>query len=349
MKGKSWGTILGVVFGFLLAGATTQAAAAERVAVLPLAIYSQEDLAYLKKNVLETLHGNLSRQKISLVPLAEVEPWLTKPIPSAWDELRSAGKDLGADKIIFGSLTKIGQRLTLSGNLLEVRGDRPPLTFSLSEDGLENILKLTERFSKELTLKLSGLQKIVSLQIKGNQRIEGQAIERELKSKPGDAYQAEVLDQDLRAIFKMGFFSDVRLETEAVPEGRQVVFVVTERPFVKKIELKGNKELKEEELKDQLTLKPFAIMNLNTVNESLEKLNTFYQSKGYYNAQINHTIQSEEEQSVTVTFNITEGKKVYIKTIAFQGAEGLQREATEGHHGNQREGFSLLGHLFGAI
>ena len=34
-------------------------------------------------------------------------------------------------------------------------------------------------------------------------------------------------------------------------------------------------------MKDQLTLKPFAIMNLNTVTESLEKLNTFYQSKGY--------------------------------------------------------------------
>ncbi|HSO72137.1 MAG TPA: hypothetical protein VLR91_05755, partial [Thermodesulfobacteriota bacterium] len=179
MKGKSWGAILGVVFGFLLSGTIHPVAAADRVAVFPLAIYSQEDLAYLKKNVLETLHGNLSQQKISLVPLAQVEPWLTQPIPTAWDDLRSAGKNLGADKIVFGSLTKIGQRLTLSGNLLEVRGDRPPLTFSLSEDGLENILKLTERFSKELTLKLSGLQKIVSLQIKGNQRIEGQAIERE--------------------------------------------------------------------------------------------------------------------------------------------------------------------------
>ncbi len=326
MKGKSWGTILGVVFGFLLSGASAQAAAAERVAVLPLVIYSQEDLAYLKKNVLETLYANLSQQKITLVPLAELEPWLNKAIPSAWDELRTVGKNLGADKIIFGSLTKIGQRLTLSGNLLEVHSDRPPLTFSLSEEGLENILKLTERFSKELTLKLSGLQKIVSLQIKGNQRIEAQAIEREIKSKPGDAYQAEALDQDLRAIFKMGFFSDVRLETEEVPEGRRVVFVVTERPFVKKIEFQGNKELKVEDLKDQLTLKPFAIMNLNTVNESLEKLNTFYQSKGYYNAQINYTVQSEDKQSVVVTFNINEGKKVYIKTITFQGLKAFKEK-----------------------
>ena len=191
MKGKRWGMMLGVVFGLLAAGSMVPAAAAERIAVFPLVIYSQEDLAYLKKNVLETLYENLSRQKIALVPLAEVEPWLTKPIPSSWEELRSAGKVLGADKIIFGSLTKIGQRLTLTGNLLEVQTARPPQTFSLSEEGLENILKLTERFSRELTAKLLGLQRIVSLQIKGNQRIESQAIERELKSKPGDVYQPE--------------------------------------------------------------------------------------------------------------------------------------------------------------
>jgi len=49
MKGKRWGTILGVVCGFCLAGATTQAAAAERVAYCRWLFYSQEDLAYLKE------------------------------------------------------------------------------------------------------------------------------------------------------------------------------------------------------------------------------------------------------------------------------------------------------------
>ncbi|RPH89628.1 MAG: outer membrane protein assembly factor BamA, partial [Desulfobacteraceae bacterium] len=63
---------------------------------------------------------------------------------------------------------------------------------------------------------------------------------------------------------------------------------------------------------------------------SLEKLNTFYQSKGYYNAQINHTIQTEDPQSVTVTFNITEGKKVYIKTIDFQGLKAFKPRQLKG-------------------
>ena len=95
-------------------------------------------------------------------------------------------------------------------------------------------------------------------------------------------------------------------------------------PSSKRLNIKGNKELKEDELRDQITLKPFAILNLNTVNESLEKLKTFYQSKGYSNVQINQTVQPEDKQSVTVAFDIVEGGKVYIKTITFEGLKAFK-------------------------
>ncbi len=324
MEKRGWGALALVLIGALLGASGTLAAAENQTAVMPFTIYSQEDLNYLQKNVLEALHGSLSRQKIAVVPLKEVEPWLTQKVPAGWEDLRRLGRSLGAGRVVYGSVTKIGQRVTLAGNLLEVDKDLPPQTFSLSEEGLENVLKLVDRFSKELALKISGLEKIVSVQVRGSQRIEAQAVERELKSKPGEAYQPELVDQDLRAIFKMGYFSDVRVETEKVPDGRRLVFNVTERPFVKKIEFKGNKEFKDDELRDQVTLKPFAILNLNAVNESLEKLKTFYQSKGYYNVQINQEVQSDDKQSVTVAFNIVEGKKVYIKTITFQGVKAFK-------------------------
>ena len=326
MEMRKWGAIALGILGVLFGSTTTPAVAEDQTAVLPFTIYSQEDLGYLQKNVLETMVGSLSRQKVSLVPLKDLEPWLTQKVPSSWTELRKVGQSLGATRLVYGSLTKIGQRVTLAGNLLEVNTDRPPQTFSLTEEGLENVLKLVERFSRELTLKISGLEKIAGIQIRGNRRIEFQAVERELKSRVGEAYQPDMVDQDLRAIFKMGYFSDVKVEAEKVAEGRQLTFTLTERPFVKKIDFKGNKELKDEELRDQLTLKPFAILNLNTVNESLEKLKTFYQSKGYYNVQINQVIQPEEQQSVTVAFDIVEGKKVYIKTITFQGVKAFKEK-----------------------
>jgi outer membrane protein insertion porin family len=309
---------------FLMFSAMTllgvSAAAEGKTALLPFTIYSQENLGYLQKNILETLSNNLAKQKIPLIPLAQSQNWIGKNIPGDWGELRAIGKEMGADWIVFGSLTKLGQRISLNGNLLETRTEASPLTFALTEEGLENIPRLLERFSRELALRILGQEKIASISIRGNQRIEIPVIEKEIKSKVGEAYNPELLDQDLRNIFKMGFFADVRLEVNQTPEGKGVVFVVVERPFIKRIEFKGNKEIKDDDLKDQLTVKPYTILNLNTVTESQEKLNVYYQSKGFYNVQITYSISYEDKgQAGIVVFNITEGKKVYIKTITFEG------------------------------
>lgn len=323
-----------VMVFFIVPGLTileVQAAPEGKVALLPFTIYSQEDLTYLQKNILETLANGLSKQNIPLLPISKAQPWLGQKIPSDWQELRTIGKQLEADYLIYGSLTKIGQRLSLTGNLLEVRADKPPQSFSMTGEGLENILRLVERFSKEVGLRVLGQEKIVGISIRGNQRIEAQAIERELKSKAGEAYNPEQLDQDLRAIFKMGFFSDVRLEVTQTPQGKSIDFVVVERPFVKRIELKGNAELKEDELKEQLTVKAYTILNLNTISESSEKLSAFYQSKGYFNAQITYSVSYEDNgQAAVVVFNIVEGKKVYIKTITFQGNKGFPDKILKG-------------------
>jgi len=310
------------------------------VALMPFTIYSQEDLAYLQKNILENLFAGLNKQQVPLIPLAKIEPWLTQKPPNDWIELRAIGKQLGGDWIVFGSLTKIGQRLSLSGNLLNTKADTPPLSFSMTEEGLENILRLIDRFSKELSLRLLGKEKIAGISIKGNQRIEVQAVEKELKSKVGEAYNPDLLDQDLRAIFKMGFFSDIRLETTDTPQGKSVVFVVAERPFVKRIDLKGNKEFKDDELKDQLTVKIYTILNLNTVNETQEKLTAFYQSKGYYNAQITYSVTYEDNgQAAVVVFTFVEDKKVYIKTITFQGNKGYSEKQLKALMETNEKGF----------
>ena len=318
--------ILGFVFAFL-ASAPGQAQPIGKGAIMPFQIYSQEDLAYLQKTIMETLYEGLNKQKIPLVPLSETAPYLGQKIPGDWNELRAIGKNLGAGWLVYGNLTKIGQGLNLTGNLLDTSSDKAPLTFTMTEEGLENLLKLISKFSREVGLRVLGQEKIAEIAIRGNKRIESQVILKEIKSKVGEAYQPDLLDQDIRAIFNMGYFSDVRLELAQAPQGKQVTLGVVERPFVKRIDITGNKEIKEEELRDQLTLKVYSILNLNTINETLEKLNNHYQSKGYYNARITYTTTFEDqEQAAVLVFTVVEGKKVYIKTISFQGVKGFSEK-----------------------
>ena len=330
--------VLGVVPAVFLMD--VQAASEGPVALMPFTIYSQEDLGYLQKNLLETLSKGLRNQQISLVPLAQTEPWLTKKTPNDWGELRTIGKELGANWLIYGSLTKIGQRLSLNGNLLEAKSTSPPLSFSLTEEGLENILRMIDRFSKEVGLRILGKEKIVGITIQGNRRIEAQTIEKELKSKVGEGYNPDLLDQDLRAIFKMGFFADVRLETVQTPQGKSIVFVVKERPFIKRIDFNGNKELKDDDLRGHLSVKPYTILNLNTVNETVEKLTAYYQSKGFFNVQIKYAVSYEDQgQAAVVAYTFVEGKRVYIKTITFQGNKGYSEKTLKSLMETNEKGF----------
>lgn len=340
MQKKILISMLAFLFVPLMTVLEARAATEGKTFLLPFTIYSQENLGYLQKIMLESLATGLAKQKVALVPLAKSQEWLDKKTPGDWAELRTLAKEAGAAWIVYGSLTKIGQRLSLTGNLLETEADTPPLTFALTEEGLENIPRLTERFSRELALRILGQEKIASISVRGNQRIDAPAIEKEIKSKAGEAYNPELLDQDLRNVFKMGFFSDVRLEVSQTPQGKAVVFVVVERPFIKRIEFKGNKEVKEEDLKDQLTVKPYTILNLNTVTESLEKLTVFYQSKGFFNVQITYSISYEDKgQAAIVVFNIVEGNKVYIKTITFEGNKGFSDKELKSIMDTNEKGF----------
>jgi outer membrane protein assembly factor BamA len=54
----------------------------------------------------------------------------------------------------------------------------------------------------------------------------------------------ERVQQAVRALYKTGFFSDVQISRQ----GNILVITVKERPAISKIELKGNKDLKSEDL-----------------------------------------------------------------------------------------------------
>ena len=61
---------------------------------------------------------------------------------------------------------------------------------------------------------------IERVQFRGNRKVEDDAIRVQLLSKPGALLDAAKLRDDLRAMWKMGFFDDVEVEAE-VAAGRR--------------------------------------------------------------------------------------------------------------------------------
>ena len=210
------------------------------VVVVPFAVHAQADLAYLKAEIPEAMRQQFAEDGANARVLdAETAAAWRQTGQSDVDVARSA-LQTGADYVVEGSLTFIGQNFSLDARLLSATGDRPPRVFTAVGQGVENLPGAVKKLARDIGLTLFRRDRVAEVQVQGNQRIETDAIRRVIKTKPGDVFGARNAADDLKAVFGMGYFDDVKIQSERGTEGIQLVFNVTEKPTVRAIQISGN-------------------------------------------------------------------------------------------------------------
>lgn len=163
-------------------------------------------------------------------------------------------------------------------------------------------------------------EKISEILIKGERRISKSTILSVVKLKDGDTLTNEKTDKDVRAIYKLGHFQDVRVSTAESDKGTVLIYTVVEKPVVASINFIGNKEINTEKLtKEGLEMSKRAVFSTTDLNKSVAKIKRMYIEKGYYLAEITPTVEDISDTEKNVTFKIDEGKKVLISSIRFEG------------------------------
>lgn len=170
------------------------------------------------------------------------------------------------------------------------------------------------------------VEKVATVSVRGNQRIEASAILGRLTLRPGDPHTADAVRNQIRQIYEMGFFEDVQVETEPGPSGVAVTFVVREKPFITEIVFDGNEELSDDKLKEKVTIRSQSFLDLQQAKESAEKIRLQYQEDGYYNAQVIPIIQALDKDRKRLTFYIKEGERAKIKEVRFPGRTAVTKK-----------------------
>ena len=166
-------------------------------------------------------------------------------------------------------------------------------------------------------------QRIGPITIQGNKRIESPAIRSRLTLKEGERFTPERIREQIRALYQMGYFEDVRVETEPKAGGVAVIFVVAEKPFVTDILFDGNDDLKDEKLTEKLTVRTQSFLDQQQIKDSVERLRQLYEDEGHFSARIVPVIKSLDGERKSLTFFIKEGPKARIKTVALDGAKSI--------------------------
>src|SRR5204863_8486976 len=113
---------------------------------------------------------------------------------------------------------------------------------------------------------------IRDLSVEGNRRVQEAVILGRIQSKPGSNFSPSQLSEDVRNVFSLGFFDDVRTRIEDFEGGVKLTFEVTERPFVRDVEFVGNRRISNDTLRDKIDLKLGSVYNPVDVQRAREKL-----------------------------------------------------------------------------
>ncbi|GAI20319.1 unnamed protein product [marine sediment metagenome] len=80
--------------------------------------------------------------------------------------------------------------------------------------------------------------KITAIVVQGNENISLDLIISQIASNLGDVFSKENIEKDMKAVYDLGYFKDVKIKLESFRDGYKVVFVVVENLPIKEIVLK---------------------------------------------------------------------------------------------------------------
>jgi len=159
---------------------------------------------------------------------------------------------------------------------------------------------------------------ISDIRIEGLSRIAPGTVFTYLPVEKGDMLTADRADQAIRALYKTGFFNDVQLARQ----GDILVVTVKERPQISKIAIRGNKDLKEEDLLKGLKgigLAEGEAFDPLKLNEVQRELIQQYYNRGKYNVSVKTSKVNLDRNRVEIAINIAEGKAAKIKHLNIVG------------------------------
>ncbi|MEN6616686.1 MAG: outer membrane protein assembly factor BamA [Syntrophorhabdus sp.] len=180
--------------------------------------------------------------------------------------------------------------------------------------------------------------RVAKVEITGNEKIDTSFITNQIKTKEGDAFNLDKIRDDMKNIYRTGFFSDVQIDISDTEKGKKITFVVIERPTLKSILFSGNKKLKTEDLQDKMKVKTGTVLNIEKIKESIDELKKLYASKGYYTARITYDVEYGEAYDAKVTFVIDEPQQSYIKKITFTGNSHFKDSTLKGYMQTKEKG-----------
>src|SRR6266478_6175947 len=161
----------------------------------------------------------------------------------------------------------------------------------------------------------------VDVQYTGPQTVSKERILAQMRTRVGQLYSNQVVEQDIAALYKTGSIHNVRIFAQPEGDGVKVIVAVQTRAIMREIEITGAERIKAKRLRKEIKLRLNQPVNEQQLEEARQKIIEVYQGRGYNDVSVQFRVDAIDEKRGTarVVFNVNEGAKGAVRAIHFEG------------------------------
>jgi outer membrane protein insertion porin family len=220
------------------------------VVVLPFEVNAGDDMKYLRQGLQDMLSERLSEAGFTVIPRESLERALASKglAPGDPQAVREGALLTGAAYAITGSFSQLGETLSLDIRVVDPFGLKQPMPVSVSKDGLINLLPAVDELVARMKGDLMGLDRVVDIEVEGNVALDREVVLMRLTTKKGDTVDFKTINTDVKTVYDLGYFDDVKAVLRDASGGKKLIVRVVEKPRILAIGVKGAKELKSDDI-----------------------------------------------------------------------------------------------------
>ena len=169
----------------------------------------------------------------------------------------------------------------------------------------------------------------IDVQYTGPGTVSKERILAQIRTKVGQPYSDQVVEQDIQNLYATGSVLNVRIFAQPEGDGVKVIVAVQARSVLREIEIAGAERIKAKRIRKEIKLKINEQVNEERLEEARQKIIEIYQGHGYNDISVQYRVEPIDENRgiARVVYTINEGIKGAISRVHFEGNAHFSEKA----------------------
>src|SRR5437763_6293614 len=168
----------------------------------------------------------------------------------------------------------------------------------------------------------------IEVQYIGPASISKERILAQMRTKVGQIYSNDIVQEDIKALYATGYVRNVRIFAQPQGDGVKVIVAIQTQAVLREIEINGAERIKPKRLRKEMKVRLNQAVNEQALEEARQKIIEVYQGKGYNDVSVEYRVEAIDEKRGTarVIFTVTEGVKGAISEQRVEGEAHISQK-----------------------